>query len=123
MVVADDDEVRPSLACRDDDLLRRLARGPHVVRLQAGSLHTPLRAAEHGGELGRLGKRDHRRRGVVQRAEVLGPFRVERHLRNGEHDELRTAGPCLVHCAGERAVGGVETVVAHEDRPLPAHRH
>jgi hypothetical protein len=69
-----------------------------------------------------LGERDHRRRAVIQRAEVLRAFGVEGHLLNGEHDEMGTGVACLVDCTVESPVGRIQTVVAHEDLPL-AHRH
>jgi hypothetical protein len=83
MVMSKNDEVHTPVPSRVDDLLCRLAGSPHVVRSQARSLDALTGPRKHMLELRRHAHRDHRRRAVIERPEVLRVLRVERHLRNG----------------------------------------
>ena len=57
-----------------------------------------------------------RSRAVVQRAEVLRPLGVERHLHDGDDDEVRLALAGLLDRLLERSACGLVAVVADDDR-------
>ena len=71
VVRADHDQLGPAILGRFHDLVRGVARGPHVLTREARGLDALFGLREHRFELGRLDEGDHPCRRVVQRAEVL----------------------------------------------------
>ena len=117
MVRADDDERRPAVPGDVDEHVRRVSRRPEEVGGDALGGDPLPGVREHRLELLRDHQWDHPRRAVVQRAEVLGPFGIERELDDRDDDETRAMLLRLAERALERALRRILVVVADHDRP------
>ena len=87
MMRADHDERRPTIPGDVDEHVGGITRRPEEVGRDALRGDPLPSVREHGLELIRHHERDHPCRAVVQRAEILGPFGVERKLDHRDDDE------------------------------------
>ena len=116
MMRADNDERRLAVPGDIDEHVGGITRRPEEVGGDAFGGNPLAGVREHGLELIRHHERDHPCRAVVQRAEILGSFRVERELDHRDDDETCPTRLRLIERTVERALRGVLVVIADHDR-------